>query len=125
MNRFKREAMVSAQLKHPNIVTIYDIGESNGTSYLAMEFIDGVGLDRVISAAGRLPVERAAALAAQVADGLDFAHRHNVVHRDIKPANIMVEGGDRVKVTDFGIARVTDSMDNLTATGSLLARPPT
>jgi serine/threonine-protein kinase len=123
VNRFKREAMVSAQLKHPNIVTIYDIGESGGTSYLAMEFIDGVGLDRVIAAAGRLPVERAASLAAQVADGLDFAHRHNVVHRDIKPANIMVEAGDRVKVTDFGIARVTDSVDNLTATGSLLGTP--
>ena len=123
VNRFKREAMVSAQLKHPNIVTIYDIGESNGTSYLAMEFIDGVGLDRVIASAGRLPVERAASLAAQVADGLDFAHRHNVVHRDIKPANIMVEAGDRVKVTDFGIARVIDSVDNLTATGSLLGTP--
>ena len=88
-----------------------------------MEFIDGVGLDRVIAAAGRLPVERAAPLAAQVADGLDFAHRHNVVHRDIKPANIMIEGGDRVKVTDFGIARVIDSVDNLTATGSLLGTP--
>ena len=123
VNRFKREAQVSAQLKHPNIVTIYDIGEANGTSYLAMEFIDGVGLDRVIAAAGRLPVERAALLAAQVADGLDFAHRHQVVHRDIKPANIMVEGGDRVKVTDFGIARVIDSVDNLTATGSLLGTP--
>jgi serine/threonine-protein kinase len=123
VNRFKREAQVSAQLKHPNIVTIYDIGEANGTSYLAMEFIDGVGLDRVIAAAGRLPLERAAMLGAQVADGLDFAHRHNVVHRDIKPANIMIEGGDRVKVTDFGIARVTDSVDNLTATGSLLGTP--
>ena len=63
MDRFKREAQVSAQLKHPNIVTIYDIGEADGVSYLAMEFIDGVGLDRVIASAGRLPIERAAALA--------------------------------------------------------------
>jgi serine/threonine protein kinase len=123
MDRFKREAMVSAQLKHPNIVTIYDIGDSEGMSYIAMEFIDGVGLDRVIAGAGRLPVERAAALAAQVADALDFAHKHNVVHRDIKPANIMVEAGDRVKVTDFGIAKVTDSAEHLTATGSLLGTP--
>jgi serine/threonine-protein kinase len=123
MDRFKREAMVSAQLKHPNIVTIYDIGESDGVSYIAMEFIDGVGLDRVIAGAGRLPVDRAAALAAQVADALDFAHQHNVVHRDIKPANIMVEPGDRVKVTDFGIAKVTDSAEHLTATGSLLGTP--
>src|SRR5438552_3720631 len=123
MDRFKREAMVSAQLKHPNIVTIYDIGDSGGVSYIAMEFSDGVGLDRVIAGAGRVGVERAAALAAQVADALDFAHKHNVVHRDIKPANIMVEAGDRVKVSDFGIAKVTDSAEHLTATGSLLGTP--
>ena len=107
----------------PNIVTIYDVGESDGMSYLAMEFIDGVGLDRVIATAGRLPLERAALIAAQVADALDFAHRHNVVHRDIKPANIMIEAGDRVKVTDFGIAKVTDSGEHLTMTGSLLGTP--
>jgi serine/threonine protein kinase len=123
IDRFKREAQVSAQLKHPNIVTIYDVGEASGLSYLAMEFIDGVGLDRVIASAGRLPLERAASLAAQVADALDFAHKNNVVHRDIKPANIMVEAGDRVKVTDFGIAKVTDSGDHLTITGSLLGTP--
>ena len=94
-----------------------------GCSYLAMEFIDGVGLDRVIANEGRLPVERAALLAAQVADALDFAHRNHVVHRDVKPANIMIETGDRVKVTDFGIAKVTDSGDHLTMTGSLLGTP--
>ncbi len=123
IDRFKREAQVSAQLKHPNIVTIYDVGDTGGISYLAMEFIDGVGLDRIIATAGRLPLERAASLAAQVADALDFAHKSNVVHRDIKPANIMVEAGDRVKVTDFGIAKVTDSGDHLTVTGSLLGTP--
>jgi len=123
VNRFKVEAQVSAQLKHPNIVTIYDVGEASGMSYLAMEFIDGVGLDRVIATAGRLPLERAASLAAQVADALDFAHKNNVVHRDIKPANIMIEAGDRVKVTDFGIAKVMDSGDHLTMTGSLLGTP--
>lgn len=123
MDRFRREAQISAQLKHPNIVTIYDVGEADGMSYLAMEFIDGVGLDRVIASAGRLPLERAALIGAQVADALDFAHRHSVVHRDVKPANIMVEAGDRVKVTDFGIAKVTDSGDHLTMTGSLLGTP--
>ena len=123
MDRFKREAQVSAQLKHPNIVTIYDIGETEGVSYIAMEFIDGVGLDRVIATSGQLPLERAAMLGAQVADALDFAHRNGVVHRDIKPANIMVEAGDRVKVTDFGIAKVMDSGDHLTMTGSLLGTP--
>src|SRR4030095_5250931 len=119
----KVEAQVSAQLKHPNIVTIYDVGEANGMSYLAMEFIDGVGLDRVIASAGRLPLERAASLAAQVADGLDFAHKNGVVHRDIKPANIMIESGDRVKVTDFGIAKATASGEHSTRTGSLRGTP--
>jgi eukaryotic-like serine/threonine-protein kinase len=122
LDRFKREAQVSAQLKHPNIVTIYDIGDSDGMSYLAMEFIDGEGLERVI-AQGKLGLERAASIGAQVADALDFAHQHSVVHRDIKPANIMLESGDRVKVTDFGIAKVTDSAEHLTMTGSLLGTP--
>jgi serine/threonine protein kinase len=123
VDRFKREAQVSAQLKHPNIVTIYDIGEADGISYLAMEFIDGVGLEKVISSAGRLTVERSASIAAQVADGLDFAHKGHVVHRDIKPANIMIESGDRVKVTDFGIAKTLNSGEHLTMTGSLLGTP--
>jgi hypothetical protein len=123
LSRFKREAVISAQLKHPNIVTIHDISEFEGMSYLAMEFIDGVGLDRELAAAGRLGVDRAAALGAQIAEALDFAHRHGVVHRDVKPANIMIEPGDRVKVTDFGIARMSNTVDNLTATGSLLGTP--
>ena len=75
LERFRREAQVAAQLKHPGIVTIYDIGESEGISYISMELIDGIGLDHVIAESGRIPVERAAALAAQVADALDFAHR--------------------------------------------------
>jgi serine/threonine-protein kinase len=123
LRRFRQEAMVAAQLKHPNIVTIYDIGESEGLSYIAMEFIDGVGVERIVAQAGRLSVERAAGLAAQVADALDFAHRNNIVHRDIKPANIMVEAGDRVKVADFGIAKLTNSAEHLTMTGSLLGTP--
>jgi eukaryotic-like serine/threonine-protein kinase len=123
VDRFSREARVSAQLKHPNIVTIYDVGESDGLSYLAMEFIDGQGLDRVIAADGQMTLERAANIGAQVADALDFAHKASVVHRDIKPANIMIEAGDRVKVTDFGIAKVTDSGEHLTMTGSLLGTP--
>jgi len=122
LKRFELEAKNSAKLKHPNIVTIHDLGNADGLSYIAMEFIDGVGLDRMIHS-GKLPLERAASLGAQVADALDFAHRHNVVHRDIKPANVMVEAGDRVKVTDFGIAKATDTGDHLTMTGSLLGTP--
>ncbi len=125
LERFEREAKTAAKLKHPGIVTIYDydFGESHGLSYIAMEFIDGVGIDHVIAQTGRLPVERAAALGAQVAEALDYAHSHGVVHRDIKPANIMIEAGDRVKVTDFGIAKPGDSAEHLTMTGSLLGTP--
>jgi len=123
VQRFQQEAQVSAQLRHPNIVTIYDVGEFEGMSYLAMEFIEGTGLDHVIKAEHRLPIERAASIAAQVADALSFAHEHNIVHRDIKPANIMIEVGDRVKVTDFGIAKITNASESLTATGSLLGTP--
>jgi serine/threonine protein kinase len=123
LDRFRREAQVAAQLKHPSIVTIYDIGECEGISYISMELVDGIGLDHVIADSGRIPIERAAGLAAQVADALDFAHRSGVVHRDIKPANIMIESGDRVKVTDFGIAKPTDSAEHLTLTGSLLGTP--
>jgi serine/threonine-protein kinase len=121
--RFKREAQLAARLKHPNIVTIYEINPAPGNSYLVMEYVDGVGLDSVIRGSGRMSVERAAAIGSQVADALAFAHKHNVVHRDIKPANIMVEPGDTVKVTDFGIAKATDMADHLTATGSLLGTP--
>jgi serine/threonine protein kinase len=120
--RFLREAKVAANLKHPNIVTIYDFGEAAGLTYIAMEFIDGQGLDRIIRA-GRLPVERAAALGIQVADALAVAHKHKVIHRDIKPANIMIEPGDRVKVTDFGIGKQTDAAEHLTMTGSILGTP--
>jgi eukaryotic-like serine/threonine-protein kinase len=123
VQRFQQEAQVSAQLRHPNIVTIYDVGEFEGMSYLAMEFIEGTGLDRVVRAEHRLPIERAASIAAQVADALAFAHEHKIVHRDVKPANIMIEAGDRVKVTDFGIAKITNASDSLTATGSLLGTP--
>jgi serine/threonine-protein kinase len=123
LERFEREARTAAKLKHPGIVTIHDFGESEGLTYLAMEFIDGIGLERIISETGRLSVERAAALGAQVAEALHYAHEHGVVHRDIKPANIMVEAGDRVKVTDFGIAKPGDSAEHLTVTGSLLGTP--
>ncbi|MFI5184405.1 MAG: protein kinase, partial [Vicinamibacteria bacterium] len=122
LERFTREAQVSAAIKHPNIVTVYDIATVDNLTYLAMEFLDGVGLDKVI-AGGKLPLERAASIGAQVADALDFAHKSNIVHRDIKPANIMIEPGDRVKVTDFGIAKVINSGEHLTMTGSLLGTP--
>jgi serine/threonine protein kinase len=123
LKRFRQEAQVAARFRHPNVVMLYDIGTWEGMSYISMEYVDGVGLDRVIKGSGKMATERAAAIGAQVADALEAAHKQGIVHRDIKPANIMIEPGDHVKVTDFGIAKVTDSADHLTVTGSLLGTP--
>jgi serine/threonine protein kinase len=123
LKRFEQEAHVAARVQHPNIVALWDIGTWEGLSYISMEFVDGVGLEKVIPASGKMAVERAAAIGAQIAEALSVAHQAGVIHRDIKPANIMILPGDRVKVTDFGIAKVTDSAEHLTVTGSLLGTP--
>jgi serine/threonine-protein kinase len=91
LKRFKHEARAAARFQHPNVVTLYDVGTWEGMSYISMEFVDGVGLDRVIKGSGKMATERAAAIGAQVADALDAAHKQGIVHRDIKPANIMIE----------------------------------
>jgi serine/threonine protein kinase len=123
LKRFEQEAEVAARVQHQNIVALWDIGTWEGLSYISMEFVDGVGLDRVIQGSGKMAVERAAAIGAQIAEALEVAHQQGVIHRDIKPANIMILPGDRVKVTDFGIAKLTDSAEHLTVTGSLLGTP--
>jgi serine/threonine-protein kinase len=123
LKRFKQEAQVAARFRHPNVVMLYDIGTWEGMSYISMEFVDGVGLDRVIKGSGKMAIERAAAIGAQVADACAAAHKLGIVHRDIKPANIMIEPGDHVKVTDFGIAKDLGAAEHLTVTGSLLGTP--
>jgi len=119
--RFYQEAKAAGGLSHPNIVTIYDIGHVDDLVYMAMELIDGTELATLLADA---PLGAAAAvdIAAQVADGLAFAHARGVVHRDIKPANIMVVQGGPVKIMDFGIARMRQS-DVRTQTGLLLGSP--
>jgi len=119
--RFTIEARAAGGLNHPNIVTIYDIGRSGDLAYMAMEFLEGRELKEMI--VGReLSADRALEIAAQVADGLSYAHGHDVVHRDIKPANIMILGDGRVKITDFGIARMRTA-DVRTQTGVVLGSP--
>jgi len=119
--RFTIEARAAGGLNHPNIVTIYDIGRSGDLAYMAMEFLEGRELKDLI-AGSELNLDRALDIAAQVADGLAYAHQHEVVHRDIKPANIMILGDGRVKITDFGIARMRTA-DVRTQTGVVLGSP--
>lgn len=102
--RFFREAKSAGRLNHPNVVTIHDVGKSGDTAYIAMEFLDGRSLREILDSGVVLPPERIADIVAQVAEGLAYAHRHQVVHRDVKPANIMVLENGLVKITDFGIA---------------------
>lgn len=120
--RFFREAETAGRLQHPNIVTIFDAGEEHGLAYIAMEFLKGADLASACSESALLPVPVVLSIGARVADALDYAHAHQVVHRDIKPANIMYDAAtDNVKVTDFGIARITDS--SRTRTGLVLGTP--
>src|SRR5438270_1464461 len=103
--RFRNEARLAGVLNHPNIVTIYDAGETSGLFYIAMEYIEGETLHHVLQQRRVLPVEQVIDLATQVCAGLDEASSHEVVHRDIKPANIMIVPDGSVKIMDFGIAK--------------------
>jgi len=120
--RFFREAETAGRLTHPNIVTIYDAGEEHDLAYIAMEFLKGRDLAPYTKKDTLLPVPQVMSIVARVAEALGYAHQQNVVHRDVKPANIMYEPeSDTPKVTDFGIARVTDS--SKTKTGMVLGTP--
>jgi len=118
VERFRREAQSAAGLQHPNIVGIYDRGQWEGTSYIAMEYLPGRTLKELIVAEAPLAPQRAIELTTQILKGARFAHKRGVIHRDLKPHNAMVDDEDRVKVTDFGIARAGAS--DMTETGSIL-----
>lgn len=108
--RFIREAKAAGALSHPNIATIYDVGQADGYPYIAMEFLDGAPLDEHIRGSGPLPVEEVLRIGEQIALALDYAHELGVVHRDIKPSNIMIcNGGRTAKILDFGIARMGEA----------------
>ena len=125
IERFRREAKSAAGLSHPNIVSIYDRGEAEGTYYIAMEVIEGRSLKELILTRGALPIDTAMGYAKQLLEALRFAHRHGIIHRDIKPHNVLVSADQhvkanepRLKVTDFGIAR--HGASQMTEAGSIM-----
>lgn len=123
--RFLREARAAGALSHANIATIYDVGETNGVAYIAMELVDGQPLDVALLQQRRMPYERVLAIGRQLASALSYAHRAGVVHRDIKPSNILLSAdGQTAKLLDFGVARIGD-VDQLARTqvGQLIGTP--
>ena len=115
LQRFYREAQAAANLTHPNIVTIYDIDEANGVPFIAMEYLEGESLQKIIAERRDVPILKKVQIVIDTCKGLDYAHQHGIVHRDVKPANIVVVTSGQVKIVNFGIARVGAS--SMTRTG--------
>lgn len=109
IRKFRTEAQAAAGLTHPNIVSVFDVGEDEDIYYIVMELVEGITLKEYISKKGCLSVKEATSIAIQVSMGLEAAHKHGIVHRDVKPQNIMISTDGKVKVTDFGIARAASS----------------
>ena len=118
VERFRREAQAAASLQHPNVVSVFDRGAFEGTYYIAMEYLQGRTLKRLIREEAPLETSRAIDLTIQMLKAARFAHRRGVIHRDLKPHNVIVDDNDHVKVTDFGIARAGAS--DMTETGSIM-----
>src|SRR5262245_2665873 len=121
LERFYQEARISGTLSHPNIVTLFDIGEDNGLPFLALEFIEGETVESLLGRGAKFRPEKVIGLISQIAAALDYAHSKGVIHRDVKPANLLVYEEDRLKVTDFGIAKLADV--EMTKVGQLLGTP--
>lgn len=122
IKRFMREAKAAGSLVHPNIVTVYDVAEQSGRYYLAMEFLDGQTLRKTLEDQGNLSTDYAIEVTIEIAKALTFAHAHGVVHRDVKPENIQILENGAIKLTDFGIARLTFE-PNITMDGQVFGTP--
>lgn len=119
--RLSREAAAAGCLNHPGIVTVYQLGEHENTVYIAMELLRGTSLEEILKSGPMRDLPKVMSLLAQIADALDYAHSNGIVHRDIKSANILVRQDGKVKITDFGIAKIRSQ--NITQTGTALGAP--
>jgi serine/threonine protein kinase len=121
-DRLRREASAARRISHPNVVKIHDVGEDAGHVFLSMEYVEGQSLKQLISRHNMLPLDRVRTYIGEICAGLSAAHQQGVIHRDLKPANIIVTPDQRVKIIDFGLARIAN-LEGMTATGMLLGTP--
>ena len=121
LERFRREAKAAGRLQHPNIVGVFDYGETDDIAYIVMEYVDGTTLKHVLDNGERYGVDDVVRLMDALLAGLQFSHDRGVVHRDIKPANVMLTSGGEIKIADFGIARIESSP--FTQAGTILGTP--
>src|SRR5438093_7928249 len=120
-DRFMREARAAGALQHPNIVTIYDLGESDDQLFIAMELVDGRDLSSLIALSEPLALERKLDIVIEVLQGLSYAHERGVIHRDVKPSNVRIASDGSVKIMDFGIARLQSA--DVTGSGAIVGPP--
>jgi eukaryotic-like serine/threonine-protein kinase len=121
--RFVREAQVTANLFHPHIATVLDMGEADGRHFIAMRYVDGLSLDKVLAQRGPLPWAEALKITEEIASALDFAHARGLIHRDVKPQNIIISQSEGAVLTDFGLVKAIQSTALTTATGAMLGTP--
>src|SRR6185437_6813664 len=123
VKRFQAEAEAAANLRHPGVVAIYEVGVNAGQHYYSMEFVAGRDLSAALRDNKPVSVKRAAEYLREIAEIVEFAHQHGVLHRDLKPSNILIDADDRVRITDFGLAKRVQSNRDLTSSGQVLGTP--